>query len=251
MTKSLAGKVALVTGASRGIGRAIALSLGRRGATVLVHYANARDAAEDVVCEIGAERAIALQADLADANGAASLATATGQVLDRFGQLPLDILVNNAGVSCRAPIEDVTQADLARVMQVNFHAPFFLIQHLLPRFRAGGRIVNVSSMGVRSAYPGMAAYAPSKAALEALTLVLAAHLGPRGITINAVRPGATATDMNAGARDPVTAAATAKSIALGRVGQPDDIADIVAFLASDDARWITGQCLDASGGQRL
>ena len=136
-------------------------------------------------------------------------------------------------------------------MQVNFHAPFFLIQHLLPRFRAGGRIVNVSSMGVRSAYPGMAAYAPSKAALEALTLVLAAHLGPRDITINAVRPGATATDMNAGARDPVTAAATAKSIALGRVGQPDDIADIVAFLASDDARWMTGQCLDASGGQRL
>lgn len=189
-----------------------------------------------------------MQADLAEFEGAALLA---GRTVTALNGHELDILVNNAGVSRRATIENVTEAEFARVLQVNLQAPFVLIQRLLPYLRDGGRIVNVSSMGTRSAYPEMAAYAPSKAGLEALTLVLAAHLGPRGITVNAVRPGATATDMNRGAHDPATAPALAATVALGRVGQPEDIAGIVAFLAGPDGGWVTGQCLDASGGQRL
>uniref|UniRef100_UPI00367194A3 SDR family oxidoreductase n=1 Tax=Bordetella pertussis TaxID=520 RepID=UPI00367194A3 len=146
---------------------------------------------------------------------------------------------------------EVSPQDFDRIIQVNLKTPFFLIQHLLPLLRDAGRIVNVSSMGTRAAYPEMSVYAPAKAGLEALTLLLASDLGARGITVNAVLPGATATDMNTRARDPAMADALARDIALGRVGQPEDIADIVAFLASDQARWITGQRLDATGGQRL
>jgi NAD(P)-dependent dehydrogenase (short-subunit alcohol dehydrogenase family) len=117
--------------------------------------------------------------------------------------------------------------------------------------RDHGRIVNVSSMGTRAAFPEMAAYAPAKAGLEALTMLLAAHLGPRGITVNAVLPGATATDMHPGAQDPVISRQIAQSIALRRVGQPEDIADVIAFLASDAGRWVTAQKIDTSGGQRI
>jgi NAD(P)-dependent dehydrogenase (short-subunit alcohol dehydrogenase family) len=122
---------------------------------------------------------------------------------------------------------------------------------LLPHLRAGGRIVNISSMGTRAAYPEMAAYATAKAGLEALSTLLAAHLGARGITVNAVLPGATATDMNAGVSDPERSKTLSRIIALGRVGEPDDIARIVAFLSSGDGGWVTGQRIDASGGQRL
>jgi NAD(P)-dependent dehydrogenase (short-subunit alcohol dehydrogenase family) len=137
------------------------------------------------------------------------------------------------------------------MLQVNLKAPFFLIQGAIPRLRDGGRIINISSMGTRAAYPGMAAYAPAKAGLEALGVLLAAELGPRGITVNAVLPGATATDMNPRARDPAQAAAIAGTVALRRVGQPEDIAAIVLFLASAAGGWVTGQRIDASGGQRL
>jgi len=253
-SQDLHRKVALVTGASRGIGRAIALALGHRGATVAVHYHRAIAQAEDVVARIeeAGGQAFALQADLGDADAAAGLVAALRQTLcQRTGEASFDILVNNAGVGLRARIGEVTAADYDRVMQVNLKTPFFLIQQALPWLRDGGRIINISSIGTRAAYPEMSVYAPAKAGLEALTLLLASELGARGITVNAVLPGATATDLNKRASDPVASEAIARTVALGRVGQPQDIADIVAFLASAEGRWVTGQKIDASGGQRL
>ena len=251
---SLAGKTALVTGGSRGIGRAIALALGRRGAHVAVHYNAQADAADGVVGQIRAAggQAWTLQADLADPEAAERLAQdARASLRERTGTDGLDILVNNAGVGLRARLPEVTPTDFDRVLQVNLKTPFFLIQHCLPFLRDGGRIINISSMGTRAAYPEMSVYAPAKAGLEALTLLLASELGARGITVNSVLPGATATDLNQRARDPALSRVIAQSIALGRVGQPDDIADIVAFLASNEGRWVTGQRIDATGGQRL
>lgn len=251
---SLAGKTALVTGGSRGIGRAIALALGRRGAHVAVHYNAAREAADEVVSLIrdAGGRAWTLQADLAASDAAEILAGALRHTLQQHtGADALDVLVNNAGVGLRARLADVKPEDFDRVLQVNLKTPFFLIQHCLPFLRDGGRIINISSMGTRAAYPEMSVYAPAKAGLEALTLLLASDLGARGITVNAVLPGATATDMNTRARDPDISRTIAQTIALGRVGQPEDIADIVAFLASHEGRWVTGQSMDATGGQRL
>ncbi|HEY0328275.1 MAG TPA: SDR family oxidoreductase [Rhodopseudomonas sp.] len=254
MTKPLSGKIALVTGASRGIGRAIAKRLAADGATVAVHYHAAEDAAQQTVAEIVAAggAGFVLQADLSARSGAATLAERLSeQLMERFRSAQFDILVNNAGLSKRATIEDVTEEDFDRLLQTNLKSPFFLIKALLPQLRNGGRIVNISSMGTRAAYPLMAAYAPAKAGLEALSRLLAQHLGPRQITVNSVLPGATATDMNVTARDPVASRAVAETIALGRVGQPEDIAKVVAFLACDDGGWVTGQEIDASGGQRL
>jgi NAD(P)-dependent dehydrogenase (short-subunit alcohol dehydrogenase family) len=251
---SLTGKTALVTGASRGIGRAIARALGRRGAHVAVHYNAASDAADEVADLIRAAggQAWTLRADLSAPEAASDLARDLRQtLLERNGDGGLDILVNNAGVGLRALLADVTPQDFDHVLQVNLKSPFFLIQHCLPFLRDNGRIINISSMGTRAAYPEMSVYAPAKAGLEALSLLLAADLGARGITVNAVLPGATSTDLNQRARDPEISQVIAKTIALGRVGQPEDIADIVAFLASHEGRWITGQSIDATGGQRL
>jgi NAD(P)-dependent dehydrogenase (short-subunit alcohol dehydrogenase family) len=250
----LAGKIALVTGASRGIGRAIAQRLASHGAIVAVHYNAAAVEANALVDGIitAGGSAFAVKADLSDRSGAAILAESfTAALAERYGSPVFDILVNNAGISKRAAIEDITEDDFDRMLQVNLKSPFFLIKSLLPHLRESGRIVNISSMGTRAAYPTMAAYAPAKAGLEALTRLLAVHLGRRSITVNSVMPGATATDMNAPARDPVASRVVADTIALGRVGRPEDIAKVVAFLASDEGAWVTGQQIDASGGQRL
>ncbi len=251
---SLQGKVALVTGGSRGIGRAIARLLGARGATVLVHGNQSAAAAQAVCDEIqqAGSKAAALLTDLAGDDAAKQLWRAADEALAALG-LPaqIDILVNNAGVIDRAPIEEISPESFDHMVRVNWRAPFFIIQQGLPRLRDGGRIINLSSMGTRAAYPAMAGYAPTKAALEALTRLLAQQLGARGITVNAVAPGLTATDMNPVDPNTEAGAAALATIALGRFGQPPDIAEVVAFLASDAGGWVTAQCIEASGGQRL
>jgi NAD(P)-dependent dehydrogenase (short-subunit alcohol dehydrogenase family) len=245
---SLASKTALVTGAGRGIGRAIALRLARDGARVGVHYGASADAAEQTVREITAAGgdAFAIQAKLGTPGDAEAVWTA----FDAHAR-GVDILVNNAGVlGGRIPFAEVADATYDEVFAVNTKAPFFLVQHGLTRLRDGGRIVNISTRFTHgSRIPELTAYAMSKAAIDSLTATLAKELGPRGITVNAVGPGATNTDMNAARL--VTEegrAAIAAHSPLNRVAQPDDIADIVA---SDDARWVTGQWIDASGGSML
>ncbi len=254
MSADFTGKVALVTGSSRGIGREIAVGLGRGGALVGVHYSGNEDAARETLTRIEAAggHGFTVQANLTDADGPAKLADAfLDKVEAATGARAFDILVNNAGVGERLTLEEVDPATFDRVMGVNFRAPFFLIQALAPALRDGGRIVNTSSMGTRMAFPKMAIYAPSKAALECLTELLANHLGPRGITVNAIAPGATVTDMNRLDEDPERAQATANTIALRRVGYPEDVAAVALFLCSSAGGWVTGQCVDASGGQRI
>jgi 3-oxoacyl-[acyl-carrier protein] reductase len=251
----LRGKIAVITGASRGIGKAAALEMGRAGATVAVHYRKEKAAAQEVVTAIKAVGgdAFTIEAELLTIAGIDALFEQLDARLgERFGTTTFDILVNNAGGGHKAFIEDVTEADYDRILGLNLKTPFFITQRAIPRLRApGGRIINISSMRTRMAQPLAPTYTPAKAGLEALTVLLAEHLGPRGITVNTVLPGATATDANANARDPAISAQTAKSIALRRVGQPEDVAHVITFLATAESGWITGQRIDASGGQRL
>lgn len=252
--KPLTNKIALVTGASRGIGRAIALRLAQDGAVVAVHYRAAREQAErtlELIRQKGGD-GFPIAADLVNPSGAQQLVDALIKAIKERRDPPLlDILVNNAGIDDRKIIEEVTENDFDRMLQINFKSPFFLIQKLLPFFGSGGRIINISSMATRLSLPTMPVYAPTKAALSTLSRILASHLGPRGITVNSVLPGATSTDMNAAASDPERSQAIGNTVALGRIGQPDDIAPLVAFLASNEGGWITGETIEASGGQRL
>lgn len=249
------GKLALVTGASRGIGRAVALTLAEGGATILLHYARDEQAATTAAEAIEGRGGVARLVQ-----GAFDTDDGLQRTLDQLDreltsqERPLDFLVNNAGVSPPdASIEETGLADLQRLMAVNTLAPYALIRALLPRMADGGRIVNVSTALTRMAFPAGLGYIMSKGALEAMTLSLAQQLGGRGITVNVVAPGVIDTDMNTEwLRDDAGALPWILSTtALGRVGQPDDVADIVAFLLSDDGRWVTGQCIDASGGTAL
>jgi 3-oxoacyl-[acyl-carrier protein] reductase len=198
--KKLNGKVALVTGASRGIGRAIAIRLAQEGALVAVHYGKNQDAAEEVVREIERSEgaAFTLGKELGFANGVKALYEALDEALKkRTGDNRFDILVNNAGVALSATIEETTEEAFDEIMSINVKAPFFLIQQALPRLRDEGRIINLSSAITRISLPGIPAYSMTKGAINTLTLALSNQLGPRGITINAVQPGFVATDMNA------------------------------------------------------
>ncbi len=254
MTK-LSGKAALVTGASRGIGRAIALRLAQEGALVAVHYGTNRDAAEEVAREIerSGGAAFTLGRELGSASSVAALYEALDQALnERTGSNRFDILVNNAGIGLAAPIEETSEEAFDEIMAINVKAPFFLIQQALPRLRNEGRIINLSSAVTRISMPGIPAYSMTKGAINTLTLALSNQLGPRGITINAIQPGFVATDMNAAMlQDDSSRKFGADYSIFGRWGEPSDIADIAAFLASPDSRWITGQCIDASGGSHL
>ncbi|MFI6520974.1 SDR family oxidoreductase [Spirillospora sp. NPDC050679] len=255
-TRRLDGKVALVTGGSRGIGRAIAERLGSDGAVVAVTYARERAAAGEVVERIRKDggRAFAIEAELGRHGDAARLWDAFDAQIERHTPGGgADIIVNNAGIGRSADLAALTEDGFDEVFAVNVRAPFFIVREGLRRLRDGGRIINVSSGAARLAMPEAIAYGSTKGALDTFTLNLAKQLGPRGITANSVAPGVVDTDVNAGwLRGNAEAQAHAASLAaLGRVGRPEDIADIVAFLASDDARWVTGRVIDATGGAGL
>ncbi|MEV6398359.1 SDR family oxidoreductase [Streptomyces sp. NPDC051907] len=244
----LAGKTALVTGASRGIGRSIALRLAADGARVAVHYAANDAAAKETVAAIeeAGGQAFAIRAELGVPGDAETLWRAFDEHADG-----VDIIVNNAGIAGPGLIHEVSEADYDRVFAVNAKAPFFIVQKGLDRLRDGGRIVNISSGVTKVAFPGMTSYAASKGAVEVLTLTLAQTLGARGITVNAVSPGTIETDIHPWMADADAKAAAAAFSVFNRVGQPGDVADVVGFLASPDARWVTGQNIDASGGSGL
>lgn len=257
MSGRLSGKVALVTGGSRGIGRATALAFAREGAAMIgVHYGADADAAEAVVGEIKAlgAGAVAIAGDLRQGQAAIDAVCDAIRRAARAGtgQDGLDILVNNAGITLAQSLPETSEGAFDELMAINLKAPFFLIQALADDIRDHGRIINISTGFTRVAAPGFAAYAASKGALETLTLALAPHFGPRGVTVNAVMPGVTETDMNAAWLAQPEARAGAESMSVfSRVGQPADVADLVTFLASAEARWTTGQTIDVTGGARL
>jgi 3-oxoacyl-[acyl-carrier protein] reductase len=247
---ALSGKTALVTGASRGIGRAIALRLAVEGAAVAVHYGSNDEAAKLTVGEIeqAGGQAYAVRADLSESDGVDSLFAALRSTLG--GRL-LDVLVNNAALTSTGSLAETTAETFDQLFTVNVRAPFFIIQRALPMMADGGRIINVSSAATRVALPEVA-YAMSKGAIDGLSRTLAHEVGVRGITVNSVAPGPTVTESS---RWMVATSAMESRLgaanALNRVGQPADIAAAVAFLASDDARWITGDVLDVTGGYFL
>lgn len=245
----LSGKTALVTGASRGIGRASALALAEAGAQVLVHYGRGAKEAEAVVSDIrkAGGRADAISADLAAADGAHKLAK---QVRDIVGDR-LDILVANAGVASAATIEDTTVADFDRLFAVNVRAPFFLVQQVLPILREGSSIIFVSSLAAHAVVGTIPAYAATKGAIDTLVKHFASLLGERGIRVNAVAPGVVATDMSSFTKTDAGRDYTLGIQALKRLAQPDDIGDVVAFLASEEARWINGDTIRVDGGSKL
>ncbi|MFG6198515.1 SDR family NAD(P)-dependent oxidoreductase [Nonomuraea sp. JJY05] len=241
-------RTALVTGGSRGIGRAIALRLARDGFRVAVNYARDETAAKEVVGLIEKEggSAFAVQADLGEEGHA--LAERMKDETD-----VLDVLVNNAGIGMSRPIEEETPEAYDRLFDVNVKGLFFLTQQLLPLIPDGGRIVNITSGVARIAFPEGIAYAMTKGAVQVFTLALAKELGPRGITVNNVAPGIIDTDTNAGwlRGDPQARAYAASRHALNRIGHVDEIANAVAFVASPEASFITGSTIDATGGGNL
>lgn len=252
---SLKGKVAVVTGASRGIGQAIALRLAGDGALVCVNYHSNAEAAKGAVAAIEAAggEAFALQADVGSVEQLVRFFESLDDELTRRrGDPGFDILVNNAGVSGGGAVGSATEEAFDQVFATNVKGPFFTTQHALPRLRDGGRIINVSSNLSRHPMPQFLAYCMTKAAINNFTEGLAADLGPRGITVNTLAPGLTATDMNAALRaNPKLSQTFTAMTALGRVGTVDDIAAVAAFLASPDSGWVTGQYLEASGGLGL
>ncbi|MDQ1064647.1 SDR family oxidoreductase [Streptomyces canus] len=252
---ALKGRTALVTGAGRGIGRAIARRLAADGALVAVHYGSDEASARETVDLItgAGGRAVRVHAPLGVPGDVRTLYERFDRGVEKLGAAPgLDILVNNAGFNLRGGVADVTPEDFDRLMAVHAKAPLFLVQQGLPRLREGGRIVNIGSAATRVAFPTSLAYSMAKSALDALTRTLAKELGPRQITVNSVAPGFVKTDLNKGRwSTPEAEAAHAALSVFGRMGRPGDVADIVAFLASDDSRWVTGQCIDASGGTAL
>ncbi len=239
---SLRGKVAIVTGASRGIGRAIAERLAKEGASVVVNYTKNADEAKKVVAGIKDHggKAVAVQADVSKVADVRRLFQEADKA---FGQL--DILINNAGIFWAKPLADVTEEDYDHIFAVNAKGQFFAMQEAAKRMADGGRIVNISTGGTRLAFPGISAYGGTKSALEFFTKVAARELGARKITVNTLSPGYTETDMLS---DPTFRTMGIEASPLKRLGTPKDIADVAAFLVSDEGGWITGDTIQAGGG---
>ena len=246
---TLANKTALITGASRGIGRATALALGAAGARVIVHYGRNAQEAKVVVDRIRANggQADAVAADLAAPDGAHMLAA---EVRNMVGG-KLDILVSNAGISTATTIETLSVKEFDSLFAVNVRAPYFLVQQLLPIMNEGGAIIFVSSLGARAAVGTLAAYASTKGAINTLVKYFAAALGPRGIRVNAVAPGAIDTDMSNFTKTEAGRSMVMGMQSLKRIGQPDDVASVVEFLSSDASRWVTGDIIAVDGGSKL
>jgi NAD(P)-dependent dehydrogenase (short-subunit alcohol dehydrogenase family) len=249
-------KIALITGASRGLGRNTAISLARKGVDLIITYHSNRAEAATCVSEIQAlgRKAVALRADTSDVASFDGLVKEIGTALrTHWDRERFDFLVNNAGTAVYAPFAETQEADFDQMVNIHLKGVFFLTQKLLPLINDGGRIVNLSSGLARFSTPGYAAYGTMKGAIEVLTRYLAKELGPRGITVNVVAPGAIETDFGGGAvRD--NAALNkhiASATALGRVGLPDDIGPMIAALLSEENRWITAQRIEVSGGQNL
>lgn len=249
-------KIAVITGASRGLGRSMALHLAAQGVDVVGTYRSNEGEAARVAREVEARgrRVVMLPLDTAETSTFAAFATRVESVLgETFGRRSFDHLVNNAGMGVHAAAADTTEAQFDELYAVHLRGPFFLTQCLLPLIADGGRILNVSSGLARFALPGYAAYASMKGGVEVMTRYLAQELGPRGITVNTVAPGAIETDFGGGVVRDVAAVnqRIAAATALGRVGLPDDVGAAVAALLSEGGRWITGQRIEVSGGQNL
>lgn len=250
MSQKLAGKVAVVTGASKGIGAAIALHLAAEGASVVVHYSSGKDGADRVVKEItgGGGKAVALQANVAKEDDIRRLFAETKNA---FGKL--DTLVNNAGIYEFAPIEDVTPEFFHKQFNINVLGLLLATQEAVKLFgKDGGSIINISSVVATTAFPNASVYSGTKAAVEAITRSLAAELGPRNIRVNSINPGMVETEgtHTAGISESDMRKQIEAQTPLGRIGQPKDIAPMAVFLASSDAGWITGECFYISGGNR-
>jgi NAD(P)-dependent dehydrogenase (short-subunit alcohol dehydrogenase family) len=248
-------KIAIITGASRGLGRSTALGLARRGVDSIITYHANRAEADKVVAAIGemGRKAVALQLDTGAVESFDLFVRKAREALKDLGAERFDYLVNNAGTSHHNAIERTTEQELDALYNVHFKGVFFLTQKLLPLIHDGGRVVNLSTGLTRMTIPGSAAYASMKGAVEVLTRYLAKELGARGIAVNAVAPGAIATDFSGGmVRDnPDLARRVAEMTALGRVGQPEDIGPMIAALLSQDNRWVNAQRIEVSGGMGL
>lgn len=249
-------KIALVTGGSRGLGKNMALQLAKKGHNVIITYHSKKDEAQNVVSEIEklGKKALALQLDVANSGSFDAFVSDIKSALQtNFQTDKIDYLVNNAGVGAHASFGETTEEQFDTMVNIHLKAPFFLTQKLLPQFNNGGAIVNIASGLTRFSFTGYDAYATMKGGVETLSKYQAKFLGDRGIRVNIVAPGAIETDFGGGAvRDNKELNGyIASQTALGRVGLPDDIGSVVAFLCSDDAKWVNGQRIEVSGGMNL
>lgn len=249
-------KIALVTGGSRGLGKDMALALAKKGINVILTYNSKKDEADAVVAEIeqAGQKAAALQLNTGEVKSFDAFFTSISNLLkETFDTDHFDFLINNAGVGINAPFATTTEDDFDTLMNIHLKGVFFLTQKSLPLINDGGRIINLSTGLARFTSPGYAAYASMKGGIETLTKYLASELGPRGIAVNIVAPGAIETDFGGGVvRDNAHVNQHIAGVtALGRVGRPDDIGSVVAFLCSEDAKWVNAQRIEVSGGMNL
>jgi NAD(P)-dependent dehydrogenase (short-subunit alcohol dehydrogenase family) len=249
-------RIALITGGNRGIGRSAAMFLARDGVDSIITYHRHREEAEDVVAELvgRGRRAACLPLEVGDTTTFEKFAAALEETLrEGWGRTTFDFLVNNAGVAANNAFADVTEADFDMLVDIHFKGPFFLTQRLAGLIADGGSVVNVSGTLARATFPARIAYGSIKGAVEVFTRYLAVELGPRGITANVVAPGAVATDFNNGVvrGSPDLQRRLAESAALGRCAVADDIGPVISSLLGDSHRWVTGQRIEASGGQHL